>query len=71
MTFKESIKELLENLVNSTLTEKVKWQVSKYSNSMLEVKVDDFLFVEVQIKKTMFLSTPFLCYYYYCHRFYY
>ncbi len=44
MTFKESIKELLENLVNSTLTEKIKWQVSQYSNSMLEVKVDDFLF---------------------------
>jgi len=44
MTFKESIKELLENLVNSTLTKKIQWQVSKFSIDFLEVKVDDFLF---------------------------
>ena len=44
MTFKESIKELLENLVNSTLTKKIQWQVSKFSIDLLEVKVDDFLF---------------------------
>ena len=44
MTFKESIKELLENLVSSTLTKKIQWQVSKFSIDLLEVKVDDFLF---------------------------
>jgi hypothetical protein len=45
MTFKDSIEELLENLVKSTLNEQITWTLpTNGSNNRLEVVVDDVLF---------------------------
>ena len=45
MTFKDSIEELLENLVKSTLNEQITWTLpTNGSNNRVEVVVDDVLF---------------------------
>jgi len=47
MTFKDSIQDLIENLVKSTLNEQITWTLPTNgwgSNNRLEVVVDDVLF---------------------------
>jgi hypothetical protein len=45
MTFKDSIQDLIENLVKSTLNEQITWTLpTNGTNNRVEVVVDDVLF---------------------------
>jgi hypothetical protein len=52
MTFKDSIQDLIENLVKSTLNEQITWTLPTNgwgSNNRLEVVVDDVLSLSLKL----------------------